>query len=187
MDFFTVLLTAIGLSADCFAVALGAGISIKTPSPLQVLRLSSAFGVFQTLMAMLGWLAGRAILGLIADYDHWVAFALLAFVGGRMLWASFHPDEGEARNTDITRGFSLLVLSVATSLDSLAVGLSFAVLEINIALASSTIGVTAFLVTAIGFLVGRQAGRLAGRWAEVAGGVILIGIGFRILLSHLLG
>jgi manganese efflux pump family protein len=184
-DFLTILLIAIGLSADCFAVAICAGISLKTPSWAQVLRLAAAFGVFQTLMAALGWLAGRAVLDLIAAYDHWVAFGLLAFVGGRMLWESFHPEK--ERCVDVTRGWQLVVVSVATSLDSLAVGLSFALLAINIVLASSMIGATAFVVTGVGFLAGRKAGELIGRRAEVAGGVILIGIGIRILLSHLSG
>ncbi len=99
---------------------------------------------------------------------------------------SFRPKKGESKNIDITKGLSLLVLSVATSIDSLAVGLSFAFLMINIALASSTIGVVAFLVTAIGFLLGRRASRLIGRRTEIFGGIILIGIGFRILLTHIL-
>ncbi len=186
MDFLTVFLIAIGLSADCFAVALCGGISVKTPSPLQLLRLSLAFGFFQTLMSLLGWLAGRAILGLIAGYDHWLAFILLGFIGGKMIWESFRPEEGPRKNTDITRGLSLIILSMATSIDSLAVGLSFAFLRINIALASATIGVVAFIVTAIGFLLGRKVGHLIERRAETVGGVILIGIGFRILLSHIL-
>ncbi|MDO8567236.1 MAG: manganese efflux pump MntP family protein [Dehalococcoidales bacterium] len=185
MDFVTLFLIAVGLSADCFAVALSAGCSIKTPSPSQVLRTSLAFGIFQTLMSLLGWLAGRVVLGLIANYDHWVAFGLLAFVGGRMLWGSFRPQKHQ-RQDDITRGVSLLILSVATSMDALAVGLSFALLAINIAIASSIIGVVALAVTATGFMVGRKAGDLMGKRAETAGGIILIAIGLRILLSHLL-
>ncbi len=186
VDFLTIFLIAVGLSADCFAVALCGGISIRAPSFSQVSRLSLAFGFFQTLMAFLGWLAGRAILGLIASYDHWVAFGLLAFVGSRMVWESFHSDDDHGKDTDVTKGLSLLVLSVATSIDSLAVGLSFALLRINIALASSTIGAVAFLVTAIGFLLGRKAGHLMERRAEMVGGIILICIGFKILLSHIL-
>lgn len=136
-------------------------------------------------MLVLGWLAGRAIVDLIADYDHWVAFILLAIVGGRMIWESFRPGDSH-RKFDITKGPLLLILSVATSIDALAVGLTFAFLEVNIAMASSMVGATAFAVTAVGFLSGRKAGKLLGKRAELVGGIILISIGLRILLSHIL-
>ena len=122
----------------------------------------------------------------IAEYDHWVAFGLLAFVGGRMLWEAFHDREEHEKNADITRGFLLLTVSIATSIDSLAVGLSFAFLQVNIWLASFIIGIIAFSVTAIAFSVGRKAGELMGKRAEAIGGVILILIGIRIVIEHLL-
>ena len=131
-------------------------------------------------MPVLGWLAGRTIVDLIADYDHWVAFILLVVVGSRMIWESFRLGDGHGENADITKGFLLLTLSVATSIDALAVGLSFAFLEVNIALASSTIG-------AIAFPLGRKAGKLIGRRAELVGGMVLIAIVLRILLSHVFG
>ncbi len=137
-------------------------------------------------MPVLGWLAGRTVIDLVAGYDHWVAFVLLALVSGRMIRESFRSGDSRRENTDITKGWLLLTLSVATSIDALAVGLTFAFLEVDIALASSTIGVVAFMATTIGFLLGRRAGKLIGRRAEVVGGIILIGIGFRILLSHIL-
>ncbi len=186
IDFFSVLLIAIGLSADCFAVALGGSISMGTLSRLQVFRASIAFGLFQALMPVLGWLAGRTVVELIADYAHWVAFILLALVGSRMIWESFRSRDGHTGNTDITKGFLLLTLSVATSIDALAVGLTFAFLEVNIMMASPTIGIVAFVATAIGFLLGRKAGDLIGRRAVAIGGVVLIGIGLRILLTHIL-
>ena len=187
IGFLSVLLMAIGLSADCFAVALSGSISMRTLSSLQVFRASLSFGLFQALMPVLGWLAGRTVVDLVvAQYDHWVAFVLLALVGGRMIWESFRSGEGRSENADISRGFLLLTLSVATSIDALAVGLTFAFLEVDITLASSTIGVAAFVATAIGFLLGRRAGKLVGRRAEAIGGMILIGIGIRILLSHIL-
>lgn len=123
---------------------------------------------------------------LIADYDHWVAFILLLVVGSRMIWESFRSREGQSKKVDVTRGLILLTLSVATSIDALAVGLSFAFLEVNIVLASSSIGVVAFVVTAIGFFLGRKTGKLIGRRAEAIGGIFLIGIGLRILLTHIL-
>ena len=159
---------------------------MKTVSRLQVLRASLAFGLFQTLMPVLGWLAGQTLVKIIADYDHWVAFILLAIVGGRMIWESFHSEETRSESADITKGVLLLTLSVATSIDALAVGLSFAFLEISIITASLTIGIVALVVTAIGFLLGRKSGSLIGRRAEAVGGVVLIAIGLRILLTHIL-
>ena len=184
LDIASVFLIAIGLSADCFAVAVSGSVSMRTPSAVQVLRTSLAFGVSQAAMPVLGWLLGRTVVDLIAAYDHWVAFALLAVVGSRMIWESFHSSRTES--VDITKGLPLLALSVATSIDALAVGLTFAFLEVNIALASLTIGVIAFVVTAIGFLLGSKASKLVGKRAEAIGGIVLIAIGLRILLSHIL-
>ena len=186
-DFLSIILIAIGLSADCFAVALGGGVSNKNPTRIQVLRVAFMFGLFQAVMPVLGWLAGRTVVEYIADYDHWVAFVLLAIVSGRMLWESLRPERGEEKTVDITRGLLLLTLSVATSIDALAVGLSFAFIEVSIAVAAPTIGVVAFIATAAGFILGRKASRLIGRRAEIIGAVILLAIAFRILLSHLLG
>jgi putative Mn2+ efflux pump MntP len=184
MGFFSILLIALGLSADCFAVALGGSIAMKSHSRLQVLRAAIAFGLFQALMPVLGWLVGQTVVDLIADYDHWVAFGLLAIVGGHMLRESFCHRDGTKR-TDVTRGWPLLVLSLATSIDALAVGLTFPFIEVNVAVASPTIGVVAFVATVVGFLLGRRVGRLAGRWAAAIGGLLLIAIGLRILLTHL--
>src|SRR5512136_2509421 len=135
LDFVSVLLIAIGLSADCFAVALGASTSAKGASYLQALRVSLAFGVFQSIMPVLGWLAGKTVVDLISDYDHWVAFGLLTIIGGRMIWESFRPKESESDQRDFSKGMMLLTLAVATSIDALAVGLSFAFLKVNIAVA----------------------------------------------------
>lgn len=186
MEFLSIFLIALGLAADCFAVAFSGSISMRTLSFLQVFRVSLAFGIFQALMPFLGWLAGRTVVELIADYDHWVAFILLALVGSRMIWESFRSRDGGRENTDISKGFLLLTLSLATSIDALAVGLAFAFMKINIAVASSTIGSVAFVATAIGFLLGKKAGHLIGRRAEAIGGMILIGIGIKILLEHIL-
>jgi putative Mn2+ efflux pump MntP len=137
-------------------------------------------------MPVLGWLAGRTVVNLIADYDHWVAFAMLAIVGGRMLWESFRPERSQGKEADITRGVLLLTLSLATSIDALAVGISFAFLNLNIALASCTIGAVACVVTVVGFRLGRKVSKLIGRRAEAIGGIILLAIGLRILLGHAL-
>lgn len=184
-DFLSIFLIAIGLSADCFAVALSAGITLTEHTFARIFRLSLSFGLFQASMLVLGWLAGRTIVDFIADYDHWVAFALLAFISGRMLWEAFHPKR-ENREVDITRGLLLLTSSVATSIDALAVGLSFAFLEVNMAMASPTVGGVSFAVTALGFMLGKRVSKLMGKRAEVLGAIILLAIAFRILLSHLL-
>ncbi len=183
-DFLLVFFIALCLSVDCFAVALSGSISLKSFSLLRVLRVSSSFGLFQALMPVIGWLAGRAAVEFIGNYDHWVALALLVVVGGRMMWESFRGSP--EKSIDITKGFMLLTLSVATSLDALAVGLTFALLEVDIRLSSLTIGVVAFVVTLVGFMLGRKVGSVVGKRAEFVGGVILISIGLRIFLSHVI-
>lgn len=185
IDFLSILVIAVGLSADCFAVALSGGVARRTSSFLPVLRVSLSFGVFQAVMSVLGWLAGRTVVEFISAFDHWVAFALLLFAGGRMVWESFR-DRDSSHGIDISKGLLLLTLSVATSIDSLAVGLSFAFLDVNIALASATIGIVAFAVTIVGFLLGSKIGALVGKRVETIGGAILIVIGIRILLEHIL-
>ncbi len=186
LDLASLLLIAIGLSADCFAVALGVSVSAGSPSSRRMFRTALAFGAAQTLMTTIGWAVGSTVVDFIASYDHWVAFGLLAVIGGRMLWESRHSEGSEARANDATRGFALLLLSVATSIDALAVGLSFAFLEVNIALAALIIGGVAFAITALGFLLGRKASHILGKRAEAVGGLILIAIGLRVLLTHLL-
>ena len=138
-------------------------------------------------MPVLGWLAGRTVVDYIADYDHWIAFILLAVVSGRMFWGAFHPGDVREKEVDITRGLLLITLSIATSIDALAVGLSFAFVKVDIAVASPVIGVIAFIATTAGFLLGRKAGKVIGKRAEIIGGLILLVIAFRILLSHLFG
>lgn len=184
-SFVSILIIALGLSADCFAVAVCSGIACKKFTLTQFIRLPLAFGVFQALMVVLGWLAGHAIIDFISAYDHWLAFGLLVFIGGRMIWESFHEREGEkARNYH--SWLTVLALSIATSIDALAVGLSFAFLNVDMAVASATIGVTALVITAIGQLIGNRVGELVGKRAEIIGGLILIGIGVKILIEHLL-
>jgi manganese efflux pump family protein len=185
-DLLSIFLIAIGLSADCFAVALSSGISTRNQSRFKVLRVALSFGVFQAVMPVIGWLVGKTVIDLISGFDHWVAFALLGFVGGKMLFESFRRSEEDEAAADISRGWTLITLSVATSIDALAVGLSFALLDIPVALASPIIGLVAMAITVAGFLVGKRAGKMMGKRAETLGGLILIAIAIRILLSHLL-
>ncbi len=180
------LLIGLSLSADCFAVALGASVAKAEHSRWRILRTAISFGLFQAAMPVIGWAVGRTIVGFISGYDHWVAFGLLALIGGKMVWESFKGEEEKSKNGDVTRGLMLFTLSLATSIDALSVGLSFAFLKVNIVAASLTIGIVCFSVTSAGFLLGRKAGKLVGERAETLGGLVLIGIGFEILLSHLL-
>lgn len=184
-DLISILLIAFGLSADCFAVALSSGISTRNQSWIKVLRVAFSFGLFQALMPLIGWLVGRTVIDFISGFDHWIAFGLLGAVGAKMLFESFRNSE-EEKASDISRGWMLITMSFATSIDALAVGLSFALLDVQIGLASPIIGIVALVITIVGFQVGKRAGKLIGKRAETLGGLILLAIAVRILLSHLL-
>jgi putative Mn2+ efflux pump MntP len=186
MDIFSLLLIALSLAMDCFAIALGISCSGKKVSRAMVLRVAAAFGGAQAVMALIGWLAGRGLLNIISPYDHWVVFGLLLAVGIHMIWESFHEKE-EGEKLDLTRGWALVSLAVITSIDSLATGLALSFQQVNIAVAAAAIGVVTFTVVIVGFVIGGKVGEWLGRWAEVLGGLILIGIGTRVLLEHLLG
>jgi putative Mn2+ efflux pump MntP len=186
-DLLSILLIAIGLSADCFAVSLSSSIAHRNHSWIQILRVALAFGFFQGAMPVLGWFAGQTVVDFIAAFDHWLAFGLLTAISGKMLWEAFHKSPDEKEQADNTRGLILLTLAVATSIDALAVGLSFAFLQVNIACAAPVIGAVSFAVTILGFLLGKKAGKLAGKQSEVIGALILFAIGLRILLTHLFG
>ena len=137
-------------------------------------------------MIVIGWLAGRTVIDFISAYDHWLAFGLLAFIGGRMLWESFREEDEEKAKKNINSWLTLFALSIATSIDSLAVGLSFAFLKTDILIAAITVGLAAFIITIIAQLIGNKVGSMVGKRAEIFGGLILIGIGIKILLEHLL-
>ena len=182
MDFLELLLIAVGLSMDAFAVSVCKGLSVKKLEPKHALLVGMYFGGFQALMPVLGWLLGSRFESLITRYDHWVAFVLLALIGGNMIWESFSKEEELNDDFGVK---TMLLLAVATSIDALAVGITFAFLEQPILPAAGTIGVTTFLLSAAGIYIGRAFGA---RWksrAELAGGVILILIGLKILLEHL--
>lgn len=186
MDFLSILLIAIGLGVDALSVAIATGVLLGNPPRPAVWRMSASFGLFQFAMPLLGWSAGRAVAEFIEAYDHWVAFALLLFVGGKMIVEAFREDgEGRVPAADPTRGWTLLMLAVATSIDALAVGLSLALVGEAIMYPSAVIGVTAFAMTWAGMVFGGRVGTWMGRKVEIAGGLILIGIGVRILIEHL--
>ncbi|MCX5833933.1 MAG: manganese efflux pump MntP family protein [Deltaproteobacteria bacterium] len=184
MNFYSILIIAIGLGMDAFAVAIGAGVALKGHSQASAFRLSSSFGFFQFIMPIIGWSAGLTISTVIQGYDHWLAFVLLAAIGGKMIYDALR-DGKEISFSDPTKGLPLLMLSIATSIDALAVGLSLAFLKVAIFYPSVVIGTVAFAMTWIGMAFGERLGRVFGKKVEVAGGLILLGIGVKILLEHL--
>lgn len=185
MSWLNIFGIAIALAMDAFAVAIVAGLTIERLTHRHFFRLSFHFGLFQFMMPVLGWLTGRAVAGSLHAWDHWIAFALLMAIGGKMLWEAGFCKRQQQRK-DPTRGWTLLALSVATSIDALAVGVTMAFLGVSIWLPSVIIGLVAGGLTIIGMRFGSRFGRKFSGWAELLGGVVLIGIGVRILVSHLL-
>jgi putative Mn2+ efflux pump MntP len=186
MDLFSTLLIALALAVDAFAVALATGVCLPRVGFRRTFRLAWHFGLFQAGMNIIGWGGGLTFRTLIESFDHWLAFTLLLAVGGHMIHQALRPRDDQCLPADPTRGWSLAMLSVATSLDSLAVGLSFAVLQVEIWLPALLIGLVATLLTGLGLHLGRLAKNAArlGTAAEVTGGLVLIGIGLNILHGH---
>jgi len=180
----TLLGISIGLALDAFAVSIAAGLSIAPLTPRHVFRLAFHFGLFQFMMPVLGWAAGKDIAHYASAYDHWIAFALLAFVGGKMLWEARCEAPLNA-DSDPTRGLMLVTLSVATSIDALAVGLSMAFLRVSIWIPSVVIGLVAAALSTAGIIFGSRLGLRFGRFAAAGGGCVLLAIGLKILISHL--
>lgn len=184
VDFLTLFLIAVGLAMDASAVALGVGFFLGKLQFRPVFRLSFHFGLFQAVMPILGWMAGLSVERQIRMVDHWIAFALLSYVGLHMIHAGLGSEENRLQQ-DPTRGSRLAVLSLATSIDALAVGLSLAMLRVSIWYPALVIGVVAAAGTLIGLFVGARFGAALGRRMEVFGGVVLLAIGVRILYAHL--
>jgi putative Mn2+ efflux pump MntP len=184
MSWFVLLGVAVGLAMDALAAAVAVSVSLRAVSRRQVARLAFHFGLFQALMPIVGWLAGVSFVAWIASWDHWIAFGLLAVVGLRAIRAGLRGNEASETASDPTQGVSLIVLSLATSLDALAAGLSFAALGVRVWVPSLVIGGTAGVLTAVGTIFGSRLGGRFGAWAEVAGGVVLIGIGLLIVIEH---
>ena len=186
MDIISVLLIGVGLAMDAFSVSVTDGIVLKKPSTMQAAKIALFFGGFQFLMPCAGYLLGSAFARYITAFDHWVAFALLAFIGGKMLFEAI----GEKEEEEIKNPLSfttLIVLAVATSIDALAVGVTFATMPevLTIWEASAVIGVVTFFISYGGVYIGSKCGNLLGNKAEIAGGLVLVGIGVKILIEHL--
>ena len=182
MGFIELFILAVGLSMDAFAVSICKGLSVQRLRPRHALICGAYFGGFQALMPLIGWLLGRQFEELIKSIDHWIAFGLLVLIGANMIRESFGKDE------EVNDSFSfktMLPLAIATSIDALAVGVTFAFLEVQIVPAILLIGVTTFAISAAGVKIGNVFGAKYKSKAELAGGIILILLGIKILIEHL--
>ena len=184
MSILSIILIAVGLSMDAFAVSVCKGLKMKTIDYGRTLLIGLFFGGFQAIMPLIGWLVGFKFQRHIESFDHWIAFLLLAFIGGKMIYESFKPDEDDSPDTlNISE---LFILAIATSIDALAVGIAFAMLkDINIFFSVAVIGLITFILSVIGVLAGNKFGAVYKNKAELAGGIILVILGLKILLEHL--
>ncbi|MCI9119038.1 MAG: manganese efflux pump [Flavonifractor sp.] len=182
----SILLIALSLALDAFAVSVSSGISVPGFGWKQAVKMGIWFGAFQCVMPLLGWSLGSGVSQYIEAVDHWIAFGLLAFIGGKMLLDALSGGGDEPESTDLSPR-RLCVLAIATSIDALAVGVSMAFMNVDIFLSAGVIGLVAFGMSVAGGLVGRRLGGLFQRRATLAGGVVLIGIGVKILVEHLGG
>lgn len=188
MGIVELLLTAIALSMDAFAVSVCKGLGMRRMRYDQALVISLYFGVFQALMPLIGWLLGTSFSRYIQAFDHWIAFVLLAFLGGKMLWDVFHEKEdGEQESAERRLDHrELFMLAIATSIDALAVGIAFACLDVNIWSSISIIGVMTLVISFAGVWIGNRFGNRFQKKAEIAGGLVLILIGVKTLAEHLI-
>lgn len=191
MGFVELFLLGVGLSMDAFAVAVCKGLGMHRVNYKHAVIIALFFGGFQALMPLVGWALGTQFESFVTPVDHWIAFVLLAFIGGKMLWDAFHEEKEDENGCgcDKTDGRldlrELTLLAVATSIDALAVGITFAFLQVDIVPAIVTIGITTFVLSLVGVIVGNQFGSRFERPATIAGGVVLILLGVKILLEHL--
>lgn len=186
VQFVNISAIAVALAMDAFAVSIATGASLKDVSFRQAFRLSWHFGLFQAMMPIIGWSAGLSIREYIERYDHWVAFVLLAFVGINMIREAYQNEKGEEQKKDPTKGMMLVILSIATSIDALAVGLSISILNVSIWTPALIIGIVAGIFSIVGLQIGKRIGSAnrLGRYADAIGGIVLIAIGFKILHEH---
>lgn len=183
MGFVELFLIAVGLSMDAFAVSICKGLGMRKLDVRQAIVIALFFGVFQALMPVIGWVVGAQFAHFVTAYAHWIAFALLAFVGGKMLWDAFHEDaedEDAPFRLDLKE---LFILAIATSIDALAVGVSFAFLEVDIVPSVTLIGVTTFVLSMAGVAIGNQFGSRWEKPATIVGGTVLVLIGVKVLLE----
>ena len=183
MNLLTIIGISVGLAMDAFAVSVASSVILGGVTARQTFRISFHFGLFQFMMPILGWLAGRSVVQLVEAWDHWVAFAILAFIGSKAVLSAVRGDADRASRADPSRGLNLVFLSIATSMDALAVGVSFAMLRVEIWYPSVIIGLITGALCVLGMLFGYRIGSRMGKRIEIVGGLVLIAIGLKILLE----
>jgi manganese efflux pump family protein len=184
MQIWELFLIAIGLSFDTFAVSVSTGLTVSHIKFFPAVKIALILAIFQSMMPFIGWVGGMQIQKYIIDYDHWIAFGLLSVLGTKMIIESFKNAEEKKFNPLLLS--VIIVMAIATSIDALVVGISFAFINTNIYIAMLIIGAITFLVAMLGMLLGKNVNSKFGKRAEILGGLILIGIGIKILLNHLL-
>ena len=182
MTIWEILVIGVGLSMDAFAVAVCKGLSLKKITPKNAVTVALYFGIFQGVMPVIGYFLGSTFSRYVTKFDHWIAFGLLLIIGGKMIYDSVKGNESADDKLDVK---TMLLLAVATSIDALAVGITFAFLEANIFVSASIICAVTFALSLLGVLIGKKFGEKLKNKAEIAGGVVLILIGVKILLEHL--
>lgn len=188
MNLVSIALLALAMSTDAFAAAVGKGTALQKPRWSEALRTGAIFGVIEAITPLIGWGLGLTAANYVKEWDHWIAFVLLGGLGLRMVMAGLKKPEAEAEAPEKPErhGFWLLAMTgFATSIDAMAVGVGLAFLDVSIVPVAAAIGFTTFVMVTLGVMVGRVLGAVAGRWAEVAGGIVLIGIGIGIVFQHL--
>jgi len=185
MDIITITVIAFGLAIDCFSVSIANGMARSLSGVSNALKIATSFGLFQTTMLTAGWASGLGLSSIISGVDHWVAFGLLSLVGGKMIYESTRNRSAEKEIKPLNLSV-LLLLSIATSIDSFGVGVSFAFLKTSIIIPVIVVGAVSFLLSFAGVFIGEASGRIFENKIEIVGGLILIGIGIKILMEHLL-
>lgn len=182
---FEIILISIGFAMDAFGVSIGKGLSMPVGENRRKVTLAFLFGLFQFLMPIIGWLIGRQFIDVISEWDHWIIFGLLGYLGIAMIREGLSDETDEDDDKQFLGAWEMMMLSVATSLDAMAVGLTFAFMPINVWKASTMIGVITFGISLIGIYLGKFMGQFVGKYADILGGGVLILIGTKILLQHL--
>ncbi len=181
MSLVSIFLIAIGLAMDAFAVSISSGVAIKNLKIKNYIKIGAFFGIFQAIMPILGWSAGNSFSKYVDPYSKWIAFFLLLFIGEKMIYEAFVIEEEEAKR-DVLSMINLLLLAIATSIDALAVGITFSLLKVNVVEPAIIIGIVTFVISIIGVYSGNKLGDMFGNKIEIIGGIILIGIGVKILI-----
>jgi putative Mn2+ efflux pump MntP len=186
MNALSIVAIAFAMSTDAFAAAIAKGAALQRPSWREALRTGAIFGVIEAITPWVGWLIGSAAAKYASEWDHWIAFALLAGLGARMIWVGFRSDQSDEDQRPQSHSFWVLALTgFATSIDALAVGVGLAFVDVHIGWVAAAIGTATFVMVAVGVMLGRVLGAIAGKRAEILGGVLLIGIGTAIVFEHL--